>query len=37
MAEKKEYKIKVQGTLVSVSEDIYLTYYRMDRRGAGSA
>lgn len=35
MAEKKEYKIKVQGTLVSVSEDIYLTYYRMDRRARG--
>lgn len=35
MAEKKEYKIKVQGTLVSVAEDIYLTYYRMDRRARG--
>lgn len=32
MAEKKEYQIKVQGQLVPVSEEIYLTYYRMKRR-----
>jgi RNA polymerase sigma factor (sigma-70 family) len=32
MAEKKEYKIKVQGQLVSVNEEVYLTYYRMKRR-----
>lgn len=32
MAEKKEYRIKVQGQLVPVTEEIYLTYYRMKRR-----
>ena len=32
MAEKKEYQIKVQGQLVPVSEEVYLTYYRMNRR-----
>lgn len=32
MAEKKEYKIRVQGQLVPVSEEVYLTYYRMKRR-----
>ncbi|CDW99976.1 sigma factor-like helix-turn-helix DNA-binding protein [Desulfitobacterium hafniense] len=32
MAEKKEYQIKVQGQLVPVSEEIYLTYHRMKRR-----
>ena len=32
MAEKKEYRVKVQGPLVSVSEEVYLTYYRMNRR-----
>lgn len=32
MAEKKEYRIKVQGQLVSVTEEVYLTYYRMKRR-----
>lgn len=32
MAEKKEYRIKVQGQLVPVSEEIYFTYYRMKRR-----
>ena len=32
MAEKKEYRIKVQGQLVPVSEEVYLTYYRMKRR-----
>jgi RNA polymerase sigma factor (sigma-70 family) len=32
MAEKKEYRIKVQGQLVSVSEEVYVTYYRMKRR-----
>ncbi|WP_313180872.1 sigma factor-like helix-turn-helix DNA-binding protein [Lacrimispora sp.] len=32
MAERKEYQIKVQGQLVPVSEDVYLTYYRMKRR-----
>ncbi len=32
MAEKKEYRIKVQGQLVPVSEEVYLTYHRMKRR-----
>ncbi|WP_312699241.1 sigma factor-like helix-turn-helix DNA-binding protein [Sedimentibacter sp.] len=32
MAERKEYKIKIQGQLISVSEEIYLEYYRMKRR-----
>ena len=32
MAERKEYRIKVQGQLVPVSEEIYLTYHRMKRR-----
>ncbi len=32
MAEKKKYFIKVQGQLVPVSEEVYLTYYRMKRR-----
>ena len=35
MAEKKEYIIKVQGTLVEVSEEVYLTYFRMDRQARG--
>lgn len=28
----KEYKIKIQGNLIEVSEEIYLTYYRMADR-----
>ena len=32
MAEKKEYRIKVQRQLVPVIEEVYLTYYRMKRR-----
>ena len=32
MAEKKEYRIKIQGSLVDVTEEVYLTYYRMDRQ-----
>jgi len=32
MAEKKEYRIKVQGQLVPVSEEVYFTYHRMKRR-----
>ena len=32
MAKKKEYRIKVQGQLVSVSEEVYVTYHRMKRR-----
>lgn len=29
---KKEYKIKVQGQLIPVNEEVYFTYYRMKRR-----
>lgn len=32
MADKKEYRIKIQGQLVPVTEEVYLTYYRMKRR-----
>ena len=32
MAEGKKYYIKVQGELVEVSEEVYLTYYRMERK-----
>lgn len=32
MAEKKEYRIKVQGQLVPVTEEVYFTYHRMKRR-----
>lgn len=32
MAERKEYKIKIKGQFISVSEEIYLTYYRMKRQ-----
>ena len=32
MAKKKEYRIKVQGQLVPVSEEVYVTYHRMKRR-----
>ncbi|MFT4104772.1 MAG: sigma-70 family RNA polymerase sigma factor [Lacrimispora sp.] len=32
MAERKEYQINIQGQLVPVSEEVYLTYYRMKRR-----
>ena len=32
MAEKKKYQIKIQGQLVPVTEEVYLTYYRMNRR-----
>lgn len=32
MAEDKKYYIKVTDTLVEVSEEVYLTYYRMRRR-----
>jgi len=32
MAEKKEYRIKVQGQLVPVTEEVYVTYHRMKRR-----
>lgn len=32
MAEKKEYQIRIQEQMIPVSEEIYLTYYRMRRR-----
>lgn len=32
MAEVKKYRIRVTGTLIEVSKEVYLTYYRMDRR-----
>lgn len=32
MAEGKNYYIKVPGALVEVSEEVYLTYYRLRRR-----
>lgn len=32
MAEGKNYYIKVPGVLVEVTEEVYLTYYRMRRR-----
>lgn len=32
MAEAKNYYIKVPGALVEVTEEVYLTYYRMRRR-----
>lgn len=35
MAEKKEYIIKVEGTLVEVTKDVYLAYFRMDRQARG--
>ena len=31
MAEKKKYQIKIQGSS-SLSEEVYVTYYRMNRR-----
>ena len=35
MAEKKEHIINVHGDLVEVSEEVYLTYFRMDRQARG--
>ena len=35
MAEKKEHIINIQGTSVEVSEEVYLTYFRMDRQARG--
>lgn len=32
MADEKKYYIKSQGELVEVSEEVYLTYYRMERK-----
>ena len=32
MAENKKYQIRVQNELVPVTEEVYLTYYRMRRR-----
>ena len=35
MAEKKKYIIKIEGTLVEVTEEVYLAYFRMDRQARG--
>lgn len=35
MAEKKGYIIRIQGTLVEVTEEVYLAYFRMDRQARG--
>ena len=35
MAGKKEHIINVHGDLVEVSEEVYLTYFRMDRQARG--
>ena len=35
MAEKEEFIINVRGTAVEVSEEVYLTYFRMDRQARG--
>lgn len=32
MSKSRTYKIKIKGKLVPVTEDVYLAYYRMDRR-----
>ncbi|WP_291567495.1 hypothetical protein [Clostridium sp. UBA2485] len=32
MAQKKEYRIKVEGQSIPVTEEVYLTYYCMRRR-----
>ena len=32
MAKKEKYYIKIQGSLVEVSNEVYLTYYRMARK-----
>lgn len=31
MAERKEYRINVQGVLVEVTKEVYLAYYRIER------
>lgn len=31
MTEGKVYKVKISGKLVEVTQEVYLTYYRMDR------
>ena len=35
MAEEKEHIINIRGTSVEVSEEVYLTYFRMDRQARG--
>lgn len=37
MAESKKHCIKVQGTLVEVTEEVYLDYYRARRRWSAQA
>ncbi len=34
MAEEKRYYVKISGELVEVTEEVYLTYYRLRRRWA---
>lgn len=34
MTEKKEYKIRINGTQVTVSREVYTVYYRTDRHAA---
>ena len=35
MAEKEKHIINIRGTSVEVSEEMYLTYFRMDRQARG--
>lgn len=35
MAEKSKYIIMVNGTLVEVTEEVYLAYFRMERQARG--
>lgn len=32
MAEEKSYYVRIHGNIIEVTEEVYLTYYRMDRR-----
>lgn len=34
MTEKKEYKIRINGTQVTVSREVYTAYYRIERHAA---
>ncbi len=34
MTEKKEYKIRINGTQVTVSREVYTVYYRTERHAA---
>ena len=35
MTEKKRFVIKIQGTMIDVSEDVYYAYFRMERQERG--